>query len=194
MAEAEPTPNGTEEPAPVAKPPEMVPASRLAEVVAERNALRKQYAEAAEQAGQAAEHRTVAERHAAELAAERAARAEERDLYRAGLLDEEAHVVARALYSAQPADSRPPSIGEYLTAFKADGAEVPRALRGYLGEPAKPPSPTATQPKPPANAGKPSPIGTPIGREAIEAAMKTGNAETIRATLDSFYASRGVKP
>ena len=35
MAEAEPTPNGTEEPAPVAKPPEMVPASRLAEVVAD---------------------------------------------------------------------------------------------------------------------------------------------------------------
>lgn len=174
--------------------PETVPVSRLAEVVAERNAVRRELEAAKAAAGKATEWETTAAQTAAELAAERAARAEERDLYRAGLVDEEAHVVARALYSAQPADSRPKTIGEYLGAFKAEGAEVPRALRGYLGDPVKPPSPTATQPKPPAGGGKPPPVGVPIGREAIEAAMKTGNAETIRATLDGFYSSRGIKP
>jgi hypothetical protein len=183
MAEADTVENGAPA-APPPKPPDMVPASRLAEVAAERNALRKERDALSAEVGKSAEWRTAAETHAAELAAERSARAEERDLYRAGLLDEEAHVVARALYSAMPAEGRPATLGEYLGSLRAEGAAVPRALAGYLSEPAAKPGPVTTQPKPPAGAGKPTPSGASVTAEALRAARehyhKTGDLEPMR--------------
>ena len=177
-----------------APPPETVPAARLAEVVAERNTARRELADAVARAGKASEWETAATQHAADLAAERAARVEERDLYRAGLLDEEAHVVARALYAAHPAEGKPASLGEYLGGLKAEGATVPRALAGYLGEPSKAAPPPVVQPKPPAGTGKPVPVGTPVSREAIEAAVATRDPARIRAVLDNYNAARLARP
>lgn len=170
--------------------PETVPASRLAEVVAERNTARRELADALAKVGKAAEWETAANTHAADLAAERAARAEERDLFRAGLVDDEAHVVARALYAAHPADTKPKSLGEYLGSLRAEGATVPRALAGYLGEPGKPaPAPPAAQPKPPAGGGKPTPNGVTVTAESLRAARehyhKTGDAGQMKALQDA---------
>ena len=166
-------------------PPETVPAARLAEVVAERNTARRELADALSKAGKAVEWEATATSHATELAAERAARAEERDLYRAGLLDEEAHVVARALYAEQPADTRPKSLGEYLGALRAEGATVPKALAGYLGEPGKPAAAPVPQPRPPAGGGKPAPNGVTVTAESLRAARehyhKTGDDTQMRS-------------
>lgn len=166
-------------------PPETVPAARLAEVVAERNTARRELADALSKAGKAVEWEATATSHATELAAERAARAEERDLYRAGLLDEEAHVVARALYAAHPAEGKPKSLGEYLGGLRAEGATVPRALAGYLGEPGKPPAVPVVQPKPPAGAGKAAPNGVTVTAESLRAARehynKTGDTSQMKA-------------
>lgn len=168
----------------VEPPPDTVPATRLAEVVAERNAARRELEAAKVAAGKATEWEATAAQTASELAAERAARAEERDLYRSGLVDEEAHVVARALYSALPKDARPATLGEYLGGLKAEGAAIPKALAGYLGgEPAKP-GLTTTQPKLPASSGKATPTGAALTpeayREAREHYARTGDLEPMR--------------
>lgn len=171
-------------------PPETVPAARLAEVVAERNAARRELADALTKVGKAAEWETAANAHATDLAAERAARAEERDLFRAGLVDDEAHVVARALYAAHPADTKPKSLGEYLSNLRAEGATVPRALAGYLGEPGKPPAAAPVpQPKPPAGGGKPAPNGVTVTAESLRAArehyQRTGDSTQMKALQDA---------
>ena len=173
----------TEAPPP---PAETVPAARLAEVVAERNAARRDLADMTAKAAKAGEWETAATTHATELAAERAARSEERDLFRAGLVDDEAHVVARALYAAQPADTKPKSLGDYLGSLRAEGATVPRALAGYLGEPGKAPAAAPMpQPKAPAGAGKPAPNGVTVTAESLRAARehyhKTGDTSQMKA-------------
>lgn len=169
----------------VETPVDTVPAARLAEVVAERNAARQKLAEVSAKAEKATEWETAATAHAAELAAERAARAEERDLYRAGLVDEEAHVVARALYAAHPAEGKPKSLGEYLSGLRAEGVTVPRALAGYLGEPGKASAAPVVQPKPPAGAGKAAPNGVTVTAESLRAARehfhKTGDSSQMKA-------------
>ena len=176
-------------------PSETVPAARLAEVVAERNAARKEIEALKATVSKADEWRTGMEKTAAELAAERAARAEERDLYRAGLVDEEAHVVARALYGAMPADTRPKTLGEYLGSLKAEGANVPKALANYLTGEVKPAgTPPVQQPRAPANGGKPPPVGQTITPEALRAArehfQRTGDMSRMKALHEAGKANR----
>lgn len=170
--------------------PETVPASRLAEVVAERNAARRDLADAQARAGKAGEWEATAASTATELASERAARSEERDLYRAGLVDDEAHVVARALYAAQPPDIRPKSLGDYLASLRAEGATVPRALAGYLGEPGKPPAAPVVQPRPPAGAGKGTPNGASVTAESLRAAREHYQRTGDKSQMVSLAAAR----
>ena len=175
----------------VAPPPETVPAARLAEVVAERNAARRELADAVTRGAKAGEWEAAATQHAAELVAERAARSEERDLYRAGLLDEEAHVVARALYAAHPAEGKPGTLGEYLTGLRAEGATVPRALSGYLGEPGKAaPAPPVVQPRAPAGGGKAAPNGVTVTAEALVAAREHYRRTGDMSQMQSLAAAR----
>ena len=175
----------------VAPPSETVPAARLAEVVAERNAARRELADAVTRGAKAGEWEAAATQHAAELVAERAARSEERDLYRAGLLDEEAHVVARALYAAHPAEGKPGTLGEYLAGLRAEGATVPRALSGYLGEPGKAaPAPPVVQPRAPAGGGKAAPNGVTVTAEALVAAREHYRRTGDMSQMQSLAAAR----
>jgi hypothetical protein len=188
--------NGADTVEPERKAPEMVPASRLAEVVGERNALRKELAAAKSELGEVGEWRAAAEKERAAIAAERVTHAEDRDLYRAGLMDPEAHIVARALFAALPTEGRPATLGAYLSALLADGATVPKALAGYLAPPSSAAKAvtTTTTPKPPASAGQPTPTGATLTAEAFAAARehykRTGDMEPMRRLEAARKAAR----
>ena len=119
---------------------------------------------------------TAAESAAADLAAAR----EEVGLVRLGLLDPEAITVARAFYGGLPAESKPASLVDYVTAMKAEGATPPKALAVYLTPPAAvvvAPAATPTATKLPAP--KVAATGT------LPAATQGVTADALRALRES---------
>lgn len=76
--------------------------------------------------------------------------AEERAILAAGVFDEpdEAIELARGFYSKLPEDKRPASLVEYVQGFRAEGAEVPRALQAYIRQASAPAAPAAKTPLP----------------------------------------------
>lgn len=169
--------------------------ARVSELTRERRELRAALDAAKEATGRLSAMETDLATARATLDTERAARAEERDLWRAGLVDGEAQVVARALYGQLPeGKDRPASIGAWLESLRAEGATVPRALAGYMQPPGsgtggKPPPP------PPRGDGRPPPSGAPADATAIRTAredwQRAGSPSTgpsydrLRALLDS---------
>lgn len=155
--------------------------ARLSEVIAERNASRKEVATLREQAGKADEWRLKAEAASTRLAAREAEWLDERSMVAAGLVDEEARDVARALYGRLP-DSRPATVGEWVVSLRAEGAVIPRALGAYMGVGAAPPN----KPPPPSGGGIQPPPGGPVdgaalrqAREAWIAAGRPASGPTI---------------
>jgi hypothetical protein len=163
-----------------------VPYERFAAVTAEKNALKEEIGPLRERA--AGLDAAIRERDAAraELATATAGFADRTALYRAGVDDDEGQDVARALYARLPQDSRPASLGDWLTGLRAEGASVPRALAPYLRQPAAPAAATpapgaqaAAAPRPAAPAASPPPAAGRVDeialRAAREKARKTGD-------------------
>ena len=100
---------------------------------------------------------------------------EERDLIRHGFDDVASQAAARAAFGALPDDGRPPSIGDYIAGFKAEGAEVPRWAAPYIAPPAAPaaspgrPAPPAPRPTAPTAIGSVSGEALRVLREQAEA-------------------------
>ena len=191
-------------PAPTATPtPKMVEADRFKAVVRDRDEWKGRYeAEIQPLAEKAArvdtlldqidkikgEHRTAA-----------AAWAEERGLLSAGVTDAEDVELVRFHYGRVPTETRPKSIGEYVTGLKAEGASVPKGLAHLFGRPAADPAAggppkNGTPPIPPraSGDGRPPPTGGAVTAEAIrratEAWQRTGTADA-RATLETLMAA-----
>jgi hypothetical protein len=156
---AEPPANGH------AAPPADQPGlqARLAEVIAERNSLRAA-------ATEGAAHKARADEAVATLERERAAWSEDRDLMRAGLIEDEARDVARMLWQRLPAEGRP-KVGEWVSGMRAEGATVPRALAPYLTAPAGQPA-VPKAPPPPAGTGQQPPSSAPVTGDALRAARE----------------------
>jgi hypothetical protein len=118
------------------KPPAAVPYDRFLQAVTKKNEERQRFTDA-QATLQARDAELAAERaRAAELEAKHADLNERFGLHRVGLVDDEATVVARALYQAQPEDKRAPSLVEWITGMRDKPDAIPRALAGYLGGPA----------------------------------------------------------
>jgi hypothetical protein len=123
--------------------------------------------------------------------------AEERAILAAGVFDEpdEAIELARGFYSKLAEDKRPGSLVEYVQSFRAEGAEVPRALQAYLRQSA-PQAPAAKTPLPKIPT---QPTTTPsaapaLSHEAIRAlrteAQRTGDWTKVQAAIEAIGASR----
>ena len=153
MTEPEGTTPDVQPPAPQTEPPRPddkgpVPYHRFVDVIRERDDFRAKW-EAASAADTAlTEARTEAQRVRAELDAERAARAEDRAFYGAGLADPDAQDVARLLYG-KVAEKPEGGLSAWLAATTADPENAPLPLRPYLTAPkpsAKPAPPDPTNP------------------------------------------------
>lgn len=198
---AAPTPAPTPAAAPVVQPAsttatpknesKFIPRERWDELVTERNSLRDLLAQHEIDPGFVKQHeKTVAELRA-EVEAERRARAEDRGLFAAGLVDEEAQDTARHVYGRLPADARP-DFGTWLSGLRAEGATVPKPLQPFLsGTPA--PAPAKA---PSLNAGvdgNARATGAVISEDQINAIksrmIQTGNTAEYDAHRDQILAS-----
>lgn len=167
--------------------------ARLSDVIAERNAVRKEAATLREQAGKADEYRQAAEAATARLAAREAEWVDERAMVSAGLVDDEARDVARALYGRLPGEGRPATVAEWVASLRVEGATPPRALAPYLGGGGAPP--VAAPPPRPSGNGQQPPVGGPADgaalRQAREAWVSAGRPssgptiERMRAVTDA---------
>lgn len=115
------------------------------------------------------------EAQVASFATERAAWDADRALMGAGLLDEQARVVATALYGTLPEAERP-SLTDWLGGLKSDPEQAPMALRPYLGaQQAEPPKASATtQARDTRQQTTSAPAGAQASLEAIRAAKEHG--------------------
>jgi len=116
---------------------------RFQAVVAERNKLRDQLAEAKSQMQTLTERAATADTLAQSLTKleqqlkdEKASRAKESGLFEAGLTDPEDREMAEYHYAKLPGEGRP-EIGDWLKQLKADPSKAPKALRASFGEPSK---------------------------------------------------------
>lgn len=101
-------------------------------------------------------------------------------LLRAGVIDDEGAAVARTLYGRLPAENRP-ALGDWLTAMRAEGAQVPRALAPYLGQQQAPAGTPASPPRPARPGGSPPPSGGLATDALLRAARERGDhAELAR--------------
>jgi hypothetical protein len=113
-------------------------------------------------------------------AARAAALAQDLDLAGIGLTDRTGRIVARALYEDLPADTRPKSLTEWVTALKTAPDAAPPGLAAYLGGPARAAGAAAgttrTDDRPP-----PGGPGTTAGAGTLDtAAMR---AKMVRGTM-----------
>ena len=114
------------------QPGRTVPYARFQEVVARRNEAETRIADLEAQLQAASERGATADTLAATIADLKASHKgkvaelqEALGLSRAGLNDPEGVAVARALYGAQPEDSRPGSLLDYIAQFQAGGEDAP---------------------------------------------------------------------
>lgn len=174
-------------PPPDADPPKTGAQARIAELVSERNAIRADLTKAQEQAAAATSLAQELADIKAARTSEQAGWRDERDLLRTGLVDDEAHAVARVLYGRIPEAERPPTIGEWVTGLRAEGATPPPALAGYLGRTGAP----VVQPPPPKvqGSGRLPPAAGAVTSEALRAArehfQKTGDPSRMRALSEA---------
>ena len=150
-----PGPDDTTKTPVASSPPEMVPYSRLQEVIAVRDAKATEL-----QTAQASLSKMQAslEQERNSVAVERANWQADSTLMRAGLLNDEARGVARYLHTSMPEASRP-ALNEWVTTWSTDPTKAPLALQPYLSQPATPagtpsaaPAPAAPAPAAPAPA------------------------------------------
>ena len=161
---------------------------RIRTITGERKELRAQLEASAREleglrgkAGDSATLTTERDGLRGELDALRASHATERDLWRAGLHDEEGQEVARTLFGRLPEAERPKSIGEWLASFTGD-KPAPRGLAPYLApgggapKPA-PPRPTGGSAAPPVNGE----VTAQLLREATQAVLRGDPGAVARA-------------
>ena len=141
--EAAPTvPPAETPPAPATSPPDEkgpVPYHRFVDVIRERDDYRSRWEAASASDKALTEARSAAEQARAELEAERAARAEDRAFYGAGLVDADAQDVARLLYG-KLAEKPEGGLAAWLKATTENPDAAPVPLRPYIiKQPAPPP-------------------------------------------------------
>ena len=146
--EAAPTvPPAEPPPAPAASPPDEkgpVPYHRFVDVIRERDDYRSRWEAASASDKALTEARTAAEQARAELEAERAARAEDRAFYGAGLVDADAQDVARLLYG-KLAEKPEGGLAAWLKATTENPDAAPVPLRPYIVKQPAPPPPAPTR-------------------------------------------------
>jgi hypothetical protein len=159
--------------------------------IRQRDSLLGEFKGKAESADAARTELAEARAALASLQAEAAARVEsmQRDhldtvaLLRAGIQDDEGIAVARTLYGMQPEDGRP-AMPDWLAAFKAEGAVVPRPLQPYLAPPVveAPKAPKAPAPngRTPSATGNATDAAIKAERERFK---KTGDSTSLKALL-----------
>jgi hypothetical protein len=112
----------------------MVPSHRLREATEEARTWKAKYDEVAPKLAQLDTLATQVQTLEQARAALEAARAEDRALFGAGLLDEDVQDLARLQWSKVPADQRPEGgIGAWLGELKASPDKAPTTLRPFLG-------------------------------------------------------------
>lgn len=124
--------------------------------------------------------------------------AEERAILGAGIFDapDEAIDLARTFYSKLPEDKRPASLVDYVQGFRAEGAEVPRALQAYIRQPATttPAAPRAPLPKVPTQPATTPSAAPAMSHEAIRAlrqeAQRTGDWSKVVAAVQAIDMAR----
>ncbi len=176
------------------KPPAAVPYDRFVRAVGMKNEERARATEAAT-ALQAREAELTAERaRAAELETKHAELSERFGLHRVGLVDDEAVVVARALYAATPEADRPRSLVDWISTVKGKPDAVPRALAPYLGglaqAPAAPAAPAqaAAPVVPPTQADPATP--QPTGPRSLPPPQHQGAPPSAAVTAEQLRAAR----
>lgn len=172
-----------------------VPYSRFQEVVGKKNAAEAQIADLQAQLQAASEKSATADTLAQTIAelktghkSQIAALHEELGLSRAGLNNPEGVAVARALYGAQPEDSRPKSLLEYVNSFKAEGENVPKpppGLAPYLDLPKPQAKEPETNGKPVGDLARLRAYGAP-GRGSSAPGAPDVSAEAIRQAKAQF--------
>lgn len=157
------------------KAPAAVPYERFLRLTEARRAERTRAEELTTKHQTLEAELTTERQRLAALQAERDDYAERLQLHRVGLPDDDAVVVARALYARQPADGRPPSLSEWLTGLRQQPDAMPPALRPYLA----PPAPAAPAPAGPGGVPKvlpppqhSAPPSTDITAEQLRAARE----------------------
>jgi len=102
---------------------------------------------------------------------------QERTMLEHGITDQAGQQIAQ-LYYGQLAEEGRPELGEWLGGLKAEGAEVPTGLQGFLG--GSTPVPT-TKPQPATNTGN---GGAPPPKGEVDAAAINAAREHLRTTGD----------
>lgn len=144
--------------------------ARVSELTAERRELRARLATLESQVASGDEWKGKAETAAATLAQREAEWGDERAMLKAGLHDDEARDVARTLYRRLPDADRPPTIGDWIATWGAEGGAPPRAMAAYLGGTTPPPG--GQRPPPPTGSGKQPPAAPAVDAAAIRAARE----------------------
>ncbi len=169
---------------------EPVPYERFNEVNVEFKAAKARIAELEAKAADIDKITKKAEGYKAAHEADKAAWADERGLFSAGITDTQGHVVAKALWSTLPEADRP-ALGEWVASLKEDPTKAPPGLAPYL--PGKQPAQKVETVTPAAqtNGGAPKPTGTGaapgspggVSAEALAAARQSGDLAKIRDLL-----------
>jgi len=169
---------------------EAVPYERFAEVNTELKAAKARLAELEPKVTDLDKITKKAESYKAAHEADKAAWADERGLFTAGVTDPQGHVVAKALWSTLPEADRP-ALGEWVASLKEDPTKAPPGLAPYLpGKQAVQKVETVT-PAAQTNGGAPKPTGTGaapgspggVSAEALAAARQSGDLAKIRELL-----------
>jgi hypothetical protein len=171
---------------------EAVPYERFAEVNTELKAAKARLAELEPKVTDLDKITKKAESYKAAHEADKAAWADERGLFSAGITDTQGHVVAKALWSTLPEADRP-ALGEWVASLKEDPTKAPPGLAPYLPgkQPASAAPPAATPSAAQTNGGAPKPTGTGaapgspggVSAEALAAARQSGDLAKIRELL-----------
>jgi hypothetical protein len=176
--------------------PNVIPMDRFEEVYGKHMALKRDFDTRLE--AQVTERTSDLQ---AQLDAERAARAEDKALFGAGLTDEDAQDAARMLYAKVPEADRPEGgIAAWLDGFgEGEGKTAPpRLLAPFLGAPEQKPTqsrgrPTRAQeavPAAPTTRSQPTRCGRRVSKRSAPA---TGRSST-RSSPRCDPVGRGVKP
>lgn len=178
---------------------EAVPYERFAEVNTELKAAKAKIAELEPKVADLDKMTKKAEGYKTAHEADKAAWADERGLFSAGITDTQGHVVAKALWSTLPEADRP-ALGEWVASLKDDPTKAPPGLAPYLPgkQTAAPPKTDPPAAPAPTNGGAPKPTGngaapgSPAGvtAEALAAARQSGDLAKIREMLKAA----GINP